>query len=126
MKGTVHHGVQDFAGVARHVFAWVADANGDVLFRMAPGIIAGSPYRLVTAPGTTAPTDNYDITIVSWLGLDLLQGFGADRDTATVEQEWIRQASDHAASPPPSHCWYEFTVANAGAGGVGVAVLYCR
>jgi len=38
-----------------------------------------------TNPGTTAPTDNYDITITDSDGIDLMGGTLADRDTSTSE-----------------------------------------
>lgn len=40
-------------------------------------------YKLVTNPGTTAPTDNWDFTITDADGLDVLGGSGADRHTTT-------------------------------------------
>lgn len=36
-------------------------------------------------PGSPAPTDNYDIVINNSLGLDVLGGTGANRDTSTTE-----------------------------------------
>ncbi|HOD75263.1 MAG TPA: hypothetical protein PKJ17_04505 [Syntrophorhabdaceae bacterium] len=38
-----------------------------------------------TNPGTTAPTDDYDIVINTAGGADLLGGAGANRDTANTE-----------------------------------------
>ena len=43
-------------------------------------------YRVVTDPGTTAPTDNYDITIDDTDGLDMCGGDCANRDTSTTEK----------------------------------------
>jgi hypothetical protein len=46
-------------------------------------------YALVTDPGTTAPTDNYDITLNSvtpaGTAIDMLGGNGANRDEANTE-----------------------------------------
>jgi hypothetical protein len=51
--------------------------------------IEGRLLALVTNPGTTAPTDNYDITLVNQHGADVLQGVGVDRDTLNTEQARI-------------------------------------
>jgi hypothetical protein len=40
--------------------------------------------QIVTNPGTTGPTDNYDIYL-KYDGADLLGGAGVDRDTANTE-----------------------------------------
>lgn len=43
--------------------------------------------KVVTDPGGTAPTDDYDITLTDdTTGADLLGGEGADRDTANTEE----------------------------------------
>ena len=44
-----------------------------------------SIISVVTDPGATAPTDNYDITITNAAGLDLMNGQCANRDTANTE-----------------------------------------
>lgn len=41
---------------------------------------------VVTDPGTTAPTDNYDIQLLDSTGVDIMGGGLADRDTANTEQ----------------------------------------
>lgn len=45
----------------------------------------GTLLALVTNPGATAPTDNYDITLIDGDGLDRLFGYGLNRDTANSE-----------------------------------------
>lgn len=45
----------------------------------------GFLIALLTKP-TGGPTDNYDITLENALGIDVLQGVGANRDTANAEQ----------------------------------------
>ena len=47
--------------------------------------IDGFLLKLVTDPGATAPTDNYDITITDAEGFDLLQGLAANRHTTTSQ-----------------------------------------
>jgi hypothetical protein len=46
----------------------------------------GEIVRLVTDPGATAPTANYDITILDEDGIDVLVGAGADRSATATEQ----------------------------------------
>ena len=83
-------------------FSWVADdADGTVPILVLP-TISGRLLALITNPGATAPTDNYDITLVDDEGLDRLQGVGADRDTANSEQAAIIY-SGTSVSPPVSY-----------------------
>lgn len=63
---------------------FVAAANGDITALVLPKF-EGRLMELITNPGTTAPTDNYDITLVDGEGIDRLQGVGANRDTANTE-----------------------------------------
>lgn len=57
--------------------------------------IDGTIIGVITNPGSTAPTDNYDLTLVDQDGLDRLGGVGANRDTAN--SEWA--AVGRAAAP---------------------------
>jgi hypothetical protein len=43
-------------------------------------------FMVVTDPGATAPTDNYDITVVDEFGVDVMGGELTNRDTANTEQ----------------------------------------
>ncbi len=54
---------------------------------------AGVILSIATNPGSPAPTDNYDITLVDQDGLDRLNGAGADRDTTTSERATVSGAS---------------------------------
>jgi hypothetical protein len=59
-------------------------ANGSFPATALPAF-EGHLLELITDPGATAPTDNYDITLVDANGFDRLQGVGANRDTAVTE-----------------------------------------
>lgn len=48
--------------------------------------ISGKLLALETNPGATAPTDNYDIALDDAEGHDVLEGKGANRDTANTEK----------------------------------------
>jgi hypothetical protein len=74
-------------------FACIGDAsNGTLpdtalstaLMSLVTGMYLSAIY---TKPGTPAPTDNYDITLIgATTTLDILGGVGANRDTANAEQ----------------------------------------
>lgn len=74
-------------GVVRRIQVdWTADAADGSVPATALPAFEGRLLALVTNPGATAPTDNYDITLVDDEGADRLQGVGADRDTVNTEQ----------------------------------------
>lgn len=52
----------------------------------------GTLLAIQTNPGATAPTDNYDITLVDADGIDRLNGVGLNRDTTSSERAIITGA----------------------------------
>ena len=48
---------------------------------------------LVTNPGSTAPTANYDITLLDTDSIDVLQGLGANRHTSNSEEASLYYAT---------------------------------
>jgi len=50
-------------------------------------------YSVETNPGTTAPTDNYDIAITDADGFDIAGGLLADRDQTNTEMVNLRVAA---------------------------------
>ena len=125
MAGTVTITHYEVGLVRRIQVDWVADAaDGSVPATALPSI-EGRLLALVTNPGGTAPTDNYDITLPSGEGDDRLQGVGANRDTANTEAAPIVYAGTSL------HPWVDgdetltFTLANnAVNSATGRAVLY--
>ena len=107
-------------GITKYSFDWTSDASGNAT--CAVPNMQGWLVKLVTDPGATAPTDNYDITLVDENSIDALAGTGADRDTANTEQVYTVATS--AQTPIFLSGAYTFTVANAGNAKVGVAVFY--
>lgn len=75
-----------------------------------PGF-SGKLLALRTNPGSTAPQDNYDITLVDGDGVDRLQGVGANRST-TNSQEVAVVYSGTAIHPACSHETLTLTLAN--------------
>lgn len=72
-------------GIKRVVFTWTSDASGNATGTTG-NAIDGEIVRVVTNPGATAPSDNYDVVITDADGVDVLGGAGANRDTANSEQ----------------------------------------
>lgn len=70
-------------------------------------ILYGLLLGVVTNPGSTAPTDDWDLTLVDSDGVDVLSGLGANRDTSTSESVAI-------PSPIPVIGTLTLTIANAG------------
>lgn len=78
----------------------------------------GKVVWLVTDPGATAPTDNWDLTITDDNGIDVLAGAGADRDTANTE--YVASASLGAVATSV----LTMNVTNAGNAKDGAVYLY--
>jgi len=71
--------------VRRIIVDFVADAaDGTVPDTLLPSI-EGRLMELTTNPGGTAPTDDYDVTLIDAEGIDRLQSLGLNRDTANTE-----------------------------------------
>ena len=56
----------------------------------------GRLLQIITDPQSTAPQDNYDITVTDSGGADLLLGVGANRDTANTEVAVIATNGAHS------------------------------
>ena len=99
--------------------AWISDATGDAVGTTS-GVFTGKIQWLVTDPGATAPTDNYDITITDSNSVDVLAAAGANRDTANTE--YVASASLGAVVLSK----LTVTIANAGNAKVGAIYLYVK
>lgn len=67
------------------VINWTTDTDGSFSNYTTTEPLNCRVDAVTTDPGSTAPTDNYDITLVDKDSLDLLQARGANRDTANTE-----------------------------------------
>jgi hypothetical protein len=65
---------------------WVADSGDASVPTDTISGIMGYVVRVITDPGATAPTDDYDIELKDAYGCDVMGGGLADRDTANTEQ----------------------------------------
>lgn len=65
-------------------FDWTSSADGNAVattdFRF-----HGEIVQIITDPGATAPSDNYDLDLYDDESLDLLQGLGENRHTTTTQ-----------------------------------------
>jgi hypothetical protein len=89
-------------------FAFIANAAGTATVpatsssTVYPGDKAGYIIKVVTDPGSPAPTDDYDVSLIdATTGADLLGGEGADRDTANSEEAVPKIGNAYAANFAP-------------------------
>jgi hypothetical protein len=67
--------------------SWTGDASdGSVPSTAISWALADFVFLVVTNPGSTAPTDNYDITLTDSDGVDIMGGEITNRDTSNTEQ----------------------------------------
>lgn len=107
---------RDISRVRKITWTWTS-ATGGTASLVTPEPVYGEVVALLTDPGTPAPTDNYDITITDADGYDVMQGAGANRDTANTE----------TAVPTAKSVAFgllTIDITNAGDEKSGVAVLY--
>lgn len=119
MAGTVTVTESQFAGICKIKWSWTGTAGG-AADKITTKSYYGEVIALVTDPdGSSAPTDNYDITITDSESYDVMQGAGANRDTSNTET---------AVPTAKSVAFGQLTlnVANAGNATAGVAVLYIQ
>lgn len=99
MAGTVTITHYQIGNIRRINFSVVADASdGSIPDTVLPKF-QGRLLALHTNPGATAPTANYDITLVDGDGLDRLQGVGLNRHTTNSEQVPVVYASTSVCPP---------------------------
>ena len=110
MAGTVTQTVTKTRFEGTNVYyvdiAWTASSSDgsvpDTAFNTAVmNKIEGSYLFLIkTIPGTTAPTANYDITLVDSDGLDVLQGAGNNRSATVIETAVPKQDTGQSIYGP--------------------------
>lgn len=88
--GTITQAHNTTGNIRRLTFTCTADAaDGSFPATAITAKFEGRLIALETNPGSTAPTDSYDIVITNGAGADVLQGVGADRDTLNTETAQI-------------------------------------
>ena len=84
MAGTITETHDDSRTGKCAILAWTSDAAGAVSGTATTRKVSGVILRVTTIPAD-GPTDNYDVVLNDEDGIDVLQGFGADRDTTNAE-----------------------------------------
>lgn len=104
------------------VWAWTSGtgAEGGTVTKVTTKAYDGKIVGLTTDPGSTAPTDNYDIVITDAQGHDVLLGAGTDRDTANTENVVETSLGAVAGSK------LTLSITSAGDAKVGVVILWVR
>lgn len=74
------------------VVDWTADTDGSVAFTSV-GEVCGILQRIVTDPGTPAPTDLYDIALEDEDAVDMLGGAGQNRSNTQTQEAEIKMSS---------------------------------
>lgn len=82
---------------------------------------SGEILQVVTDPGSTAPTADWDLTITDADSLDILKGNGADRDTANTEY-----IVGSTTTTLPAIGQLTFNVTNAGNQKTGTVYVWIR
>lgn len=100
--------------------AWVSDDTTGAVSGTTTHSYSGRFIGLITDPGATAPTADYDITVTDTDGVDLLLGAGIDRHTSNTE--FVAEASMAGVA----HSKLTFNVTNAGNSKVGDIYLLIR
>lgn len=84
---------EDFGGkYTKIVITCVGDSTNGSFVSTAVACNPGYIVRVVTNPGGTAPTDQYDITLTDADGVDVMGGALANRHTTTSEQAYASVA----------------------------------
>lgn len=120
MAGTVTTTEITHNSVKKVKFAWTSSSGG-AADATTTATFDGKMIQVTTVPdGTAAPTDNYDVEVQDADGVDLLQGNGANRDTAVTEH--IAEASLGAVAGSK----LTLAVTNAGDTKEGAVYVYLR
>lgn len=108
-------------------FDWTSNGSGDYTEAIT---LNGIILRVVTNPGATAPTDNYDVTLIGPDGEDLFNSQGLNRDTANTEQFCpgitFSDGTNTTVIPVAHAGAATLTIANAGASKVGTVTIYYK
>jgi len=98
---------------------WTSDAAG-----VATGSfhLDGQLLSLITDPSATAPTNLYDVTLLDSEGIDVLNGVGIDRASATTQDVAIVRSG--TSIHPVVNDTVTFTIANAGNAKSGQAIIH--
>ena len=103
-------------------WAWTSDASGDVSGTDTV-VVSGVALRWATNPGSSAPTDDYDIVVNDEDGIDVANGGLGNRDTSDSEHFIPGGDADPGAAFVGK---LSLAVSNAGNAKEGVLRMYYR
>lgn len=111
------------------VFFWTANSSGDAEYLCeADERISGVVWELLTIPGPNAPTDNYAVKLFDANRIDVLNGLGANRDTAEAESVLIVAGATSSGTFAPRtemNNPYRLKVSAAGNAKGGTVIVRC-
>jgi hypothetical protein len=107
--------------------SWTSDGSG----AQSQSInIYGVILRVVTDPGSAAPTDNYGVTLTDANNIDLFASQGANRDTSNSEHFCpglaFTDGTTTSVMPISHYGAATLAVANAGDSKTGEVVIYVK
>ena len=116
-----------------YTYDWVSDvADGDVDDSVQTDLtrISGEILRVVTIPGSPAPTNGYDVVLTDEDGYDVLAGQAANRSSSTVQSVApgvpLSDGTTTSVGPMPVHSKLTLGVTNAGNSKAGKVKVYVR
>lgn len=115
--------------VNKVIITWTSDASGAATATIQN--VNGVIQRIVTKPGSPAPTDNYTVKLNDESGIDVLAGQGtANRDTANSEHFCPGVALNDGTTTsvvPVSVCGdLSLVISGAGSAKAGTFTIYFR
>ena len=119
MAGTITASETTIGSVRQIVFSWLTDGSGDATATATGKEYSGDLIKVLYVPGTTTPSNLYDITLTDGDSYDLLAGQGTDcpNGSTLVITGGLLPVATSAIS---------LTVANGGAIKTGKVVIYLR
>jgi hypothetical protein len=110
------------SNVIAYTLTWTSTASGAVT--VAVPAFHGTLARVVTNPGATAPSANYDVTLSDEDSIDLLATKGANRHTTTTESFTPFSGDGTSNVPMVMAGTSTLAITNAGSAKVGTITLY--
>ena len=111
---------------------WTADSSGDMTTGGTTGKAIFTAQGYLThyqcSPGTTDPSDNYDVTLLDSDGLDVLRGQAVDQQNA-AGQTYDTKYRSNTMNVDGGYLWFlnenlTLTIDNAGNLGTGTVKFY--
>jgi hypothetical protein len=118
----------DGKNVGKVIIDWVSDSAAGSVSQLSDKPIFGEILRITTNPGATAPSDDYDITILDEDGVDVALATLGNRDTANTETVYPSVTTTGTKTDVLMSVAgrITLTIANAGNSKTGRVTIYLR